>query len=93
MKRAVWIFLVFLVLGATVSFAETCEECPPRATADGEIMLGGTCMGTRAAGDGCNRCSFETWCIDGQWYRSNWEMCTLALCGAVGFPIENPFGK
>jgi hypothetical protein len=91
-------YLLILAMLAGTGWAQTCEECPPRAVevvdVDGKvveaIIMGGTCGAIRPAGDGCNTCSFETWCINGQWYRSPGEMCTLVSCMG-DYKIDNPF--
>lgn len=93
MKTLLAVVLVTMMAG--VASAKTCEDCPPRTIpvvdTDGNTVGahidGGTCWATEPAGDGCNTCSFETWCINGEWYRSSWANCTLMGCsGGIKLP-------
>lgn len=86
MKYLLILLLLMLAVGAE---AKTCEECPPAMwdvlTDNGTVKRqgmggGGNCGITVPAGDGCNTCSVEVWCVDGQWYESQGRICTLLGC-------------
>ena len=62
--------------------AKSCADCPQ----------GKPCGYLVPAGDGCNSCSAEAYCIDGQWYQTPFGMCTLRACWR-DYKIQNPFEK
>ncbi len=84
MKKAIIIIFCLLFLGSP-GFTQDrkCEECPDQYP---------YCGYTRPAGDGCNTCSCDTYCIDGKWYTRGHCSCTLAAC-IKQYEIENPFKK
>ena len=94
MKAAATLALLLVLAVGIVfnTYAQTCEECPPRVIMVDNVAFtmdgGGECMASRKVD--CNTCSYEVWCIGGQWYRSQWEGCTLMYCGG-GYKIEDPF--
>lgn len=87
MRNVLLIAALFLSLssfadeGSVAAEARSCEACPSDAPC-GHII---------PAGDGCNTCSTEVWCADGQWYQGNVRMCTLLSCGFPNYKIPNPF--
>jgi len=60
-----------MIIGrVSYSFAQECSDCPYEKP----------CIYSYPAGDGCNSCSGETWCINGEWYTSGTGLCTLKAC-------------
>ena len=75
-----YLFIIYLLF-TCFSYANDCSECTAEKP----------CFTSQPAGDGCNTESFETWCIDGKWFRGNWGMVTSLACGPFEWPIEDPF--
>ena len=69
-----------LTAGEKKVLAKSCADCPQ----------GKPCGYSVPAGDGCNSCSAEAYCIGGQWYQTPFGMCTLRACWRE-YKILNPF--
>lgn len=76
------VILALLIMWAITVCAQDCASCPKEKP----------CGYTVPAGDGCNTCSGESWCIDGKWYTDGAALCTLKTCIKTS-EIENPFER
>jgi hypothetical protein len=82
MKKLIILLLIFIPALAMGDETKKCADCPADKP----------CGYSEPAGDGCNTCSGETWCVDGKWFTTGLRQCTLLGC-IRAYEIPNPFGK